>query len=82
MSSVDTIWAFNSSRIRWAGHVARVGERRYVCRSLFGTAEGERETTRIWEDTSSKRRLKKYETELSGFIWLRKGASDRYHNGK
>jgi hypothetical protein len=29
-----------SRRIRWTGHVARMGEKRNACRSLVGTAEG------------------------------------------
>jgi hypothetical protein len=47
-SSVYIIWAFDSSRIRWAVHVARVGERRYVWRRLVGTAEGKRSLGRHW----------------------------------
>jgi hypothetical protein len=39
-SSVDIIWAFESRRIRWAERVTHVGERRYACRRLVGTAEG------------------------------------------
>ena len=31
-----------SRRIRWAGHVARMGEERGVCRVLVGKPEGKR----------------------------------------
>jgi len=31
-----------SGRMRWAGHVARVGERRVVCRVLVGKPDGKR----------------------------------------
>jgi len=31
-----------SRRIRWAGHIARVGDRRYVHRDLLGKPEGKR----------------------------------------
>ena len=31
-----------SRRIRWAGHVARMGEEREVCRFLVGKPEGRR----------------------------------------
>jgi len=32
----------NSRRMRWAGHVALMGERRDVCRVLVGKPEGQR----------------------------------------
>ena len=40
-------------RMRWAGHVARLGERRGVCRVLLGKPEGKRplgRPRRRWED--------------------------------
>jgi len=40
-------------RMRWAGHVARMGEMRGVCRVLVGTPEGKRPIGRHrnrWED--------------------------------
>jgi hypothetical protein len=42
-----------SRRLRWAGHVARVGKGRAVYRVLVGKPEGKRplgRTTRRWED--------------------------------
>jgi len=39
--------------MRWAGHVARLGERRGVCRVLVGKPEGKRSLgrhRRRWED--------------------------------
>jgi len=33
----------NSRRVRWAGHLARVGERRGEYRILVGKSEGKRE---------------------------------------
>jgi hypothetical protein len=44
----SAIWAFNSSRIRWAVYVARVWERKYVCRRLVGTVEGMGSLGRHW----------------------------------
>jgi hypothetical protein len=41
------------SRMRWAGHVARMGERGGVCRSSVGKPEGKRPLGRRrhkWED--------------------------------
>jgi hypothetical protein len=42
-----------SSRMRWARHVACMGEKRYACRILVGKPEAERELARPsyrWED--------------------------------
>jgi hypothetical protein len=42
-----------SRRIRWAGHVARVGEKRKAYRILVGKPEGKRplrRPRRKWED--------------------------------
>jgi hypothetical protein len=42
-----------SRRMRWAGHVARMGEKRWVHRALVGKPEGKRHfgrPRRSWED--------------------------------
>jgi hypothetical protein len=36
----------NSRRMRWVGHVARMGEKRYAIRILVGKPEGERQLGR------------------------------------
>jgi len=41
-SSPNTVWVLKSRRMRWAGHVARMGERRGVYRVLVGNPEGKR----------------------------------------
>jgi hypothetical protein len=41
-SSPDIIRQIKSRRMRWAGHVARMGEGRNVCRVLVGKPEGKR----------------------------------------
>jgi hypothetical protein len=41
-SSGNIIWVIKSRRLRWAGHVARVGERRGTYRALVGKPEGRR----------------------------------------
>jgi hypothetical protein len=41
-SSPDIVRVIKSRRMRWAGHVARMGERRGVYRVLVGRPEGER----------------------------------------
>ena len=41
-SSPNIVWVIKSRRMRWAGHVARVGEERGVYRVLVGKSEGKR----------------------------------------
>jgi hypothetical protein len=52
-SSPDIIRQIKSMRMRWAGHVARMGEERKVYRVLMGKSEGKRplgRPRRRWED--------------------------------
>jgi hypothetical protein len=52
-SSPNIIRVIKSRRMRWAGHVARVGERRGAYRVLLGKPEGKRQLgrpRRRWED--------------------------------
>jgi hypothetical protein len=52
-SSLDIIRQINSRRMRWAEHVARIGEGRNVYRVLVGKPEGKRPLERPrgrWED--------------------------------
>jgi hypothetical protein len=52
-SSSDIIRQIKSSRMRWEGHVARMGEGRNVYRVLVGKPEGKRpleRPRRRWED--------------------------------
>ena len=49
----NIVRVIKSRRMRWAGHVARMGERRGVCRGLLGKPEGKRPLGRRrhrWED--------------------------------
>jgi len=41
-SSPNIVWLIKSRRMRWAGHVARMGEERGVYRVLVGKPEGKR----------------------------------------
>jgi hypothetical protein len=64
-------------RIRWAGHVARIGEGRNVYRVLVGKHEGKRpleRPRRRWED-GTKTDLMEIGSGCvwSGFTWLRIG---------
>jgi hypothetical protein len=52
-SSPNIVQVIKSRRMRWAGHVARMGERRGVYRLLVGKPEGKRRLGspwRGWED--------------------------------
>jgi hypothetical protein len=52
-SSPDIIRQIKSRRLRWAGHVARMGEGRNVYRVLVGKPDGRRplgRPRRRWED--------------------------------
>jgi hypothetical protein len=52
-SSPDIIRVMKSRRLRWAGHVARLGERRGAYRALVGKREGRTplgRPRRRWED--------------------------------
>ena len=65
-----------SRRMRWAGHVARMGEGRGVHRVLVGKREGKRplgRPRRRWED-NIKMDLQEVEVGLwTGWSWLRIG---------
>jgi hypothetical protein len=45
-SSLNIFWVIKLRRMRWAGHVARTGERRGVYRVLEGKPEGKRQLGR------------------------------------
>jgi hypothetical protein len=52
-SSLNIVKVIKSRRMRWAGHVARMGEGTGVCRVLVGKPEGKRplgRPRRRWED--------------------------------
>jgi hypothetical protein len=52
-SSPNIVRVMKSRRMRWAGHAARMGERRGAYRVLVKTPEGKRSLGRprhIWED--------------------------------
>jgi hypothetical protein len=76
-SSADIIKQIKSRRMRWAGHVARMGEGRNVYRVLVGKPEGKRPVERPrrrWED-GIKMDLREvgWGGVWSGFTWLRPG---------
>jgi hypothetical protein len=51
--SPNIVWVIRSRRVRWAGHLAHMGDRRGVYRVLVGKPEGKRPLGRPryrWED--------------------------------
>ena len=52
--SPNIVQVLKSRRMRWAGHVAHMGERRGICRILVGKPQGKRPLGRPrhrWEDS-------------------------------
>jgi transcription termination factor 2 len=72
-SSPNIVRAIKSRRIRWAGHVARIGEGRGVYRVLVGRPDGKRplgRPRRRWKD-DIKTDLR--EVGIDGANWIRLG---------
>jgi len=62
--------AIESGRMIWAGHVARMGERRGACRILVGKHEGKRQLGRLprrWEDNI---KMGLQEVGCGGMDWI------------
>jgi hypothetical protein len=60
-----------SRKMRWVGHVARMGERRGVYRILVGRPEGKKplgRPRRRWEDNI---KMDLRETGIDGANWIR-----------
>jgi hypothetical protein len=75
-SSTDIIRQIKSRRMRWAGHVARMGEGRNVYRVSVGKPEGKRPLgtpRRGWEGGIEMDLREIGWGGWSGFIWLRIG---------
>ena len=75
-SSPSIIWMIKSRRMRCAGHVAHMRDRRGVYRVLVGKPEGKRplgRPSRRWHD-NIKMDLRKWDMRVwTGLIWLRIG---------
>jgi hypothetical protein len=69
-SSPNIVRVIKSRRMRWAGHVARMGEGRNVYRDLVGRPEGKRPLGRPrcrWEDNI---KLDLREIGIDGTNWI------------
>jgi hypothetical protein len=72
-SSPNIIRVIKSRRLRWAGHVARIGERRGAYRALVGKLEGRRpleRPRRRWEDNINMDLREVGWGAQAGSIWL------------
>jgi hypothetical protein len=72
-SSPDIVRVIKSRRLRWVGHVGRMGEGRGAYRVLVGKPEGKRPLGRHrrgWED-NIKLDLRYGSMGRTGFSWLR-----------
>jgi len=68
--SFKIFWVIKSRRMRWAGHVARMGKRRGVNRVLVGKPEGKRplgRPRRRWEDNI---KMDLQEVGCEGMEWI------------
>jgi hypothetical protein len=75
-SSPNIIRQIKSRRMRWAGHVARMGEEKNVYRVLMGKPDGKRplrRSRRRWEDGIGIDLEEIGWGVLIGFGWLRIG---------
>jgi hypothetical protein len=76
-SSPSIIKIIKSRRMRWAGHVARMGEKRNVYRLLVGKAKGKRPLGRPRRGWIDNIKMDLLEIELSVVDWIGL-AQDRY----
>ena len=69
-SKPNIVRVIKSRRMRWAGHVTRMGNRRGVFRVLVGKPEGKRplrRPRRRWEDNI---KMDLQEVECGGMDWI------------
>jgi hypothetical protein len=75
-SSTNIIRVIKSRRMRWAGHVARMGKGRGAIRILVGRSERRKPLGRPrsrWEDNAEVDLQEVEERAWTGLIWLRLG---------
>jgi len=73
-SSPNIVRVIKSRRMRWAGHLARIGKRKGAHRVLVGMTEGKRPLGRLRTDGSIilRRIFRKWDgMAWTGLIWLR-----------
>jgi hypothetical protein len=68
--SPSVVWMTKSRRMRWAGHVARMGERRGVYRVLVGKHEGKRPLGRPRRRWEANIKMDVEEVVCGGMDWI------------
>ena len=76
-SSPNIVWVIKSRRMRWAGHVARMGEERGVYGVLVGKPEGKRPLGRPRRRSVDNIRMDLQEVGCGYMDWIGGGAQDR-----
>jgi hypothetical protein len=77
----NILWVIKSRRMKWAGHVARMRNRRGVYRILVDKCEGKRSLgrpRRRWEDNSQMELQEVACGVWTGPSWLRIGTGGRH----
>ena len=72
----SVLWVIKSRRMRWAGHVARIRERRGVYRVLMGRPEGKKPLGRPRHKWQGNIKMDLQEVRCrtwAGLIWLKIG---------
>jgi len=68
--SPNIVRVIKSKRMRWAGHVARMGVERGVCRVLVGKPEGRRPLGRLWRRWVDNNRMDLQEVGCGYMDWI------------
>ena len=68
--SSSIVRVIKSRRMRWAGHVARMGEGRVVCRVLVGKPEGKKPLGRPWHRLEDNIKMDLQEVGCGGMDWI------------
>jgi hypothetical protein len=69
-SSPNNVEVIKSRRMRWAGHVAGMGERKGVCGVLMGTPEGKRPLGRSRRRWKENIKMALQEVGYGGMDWI------------
>jgi hypothetical protein len=69
-SSPNIVRVIKSRRMRWVGHVARMGEWRGVYRVLVGSPEGKRRLGRPWRRWEDNIKIDFREIGIDGANWI------------
>jgi hypothetical protein len=70
-SSPNIVTVTKSSRMRWAGHAARMWEGRSVYSVFVGRPEGKRPQGRLWHVWNYNVKMDLRETGIDGANWIR-----------